>query len=249
MNSHVVIDQEDHRIRVARVRRERMRAHILNSVMIAYSASEPGSPVVIDDVIRHAGVARGTFYKYFDSLEKAMSELAQNLADEMAGGGIAGVYDPIRDPVTRTAIGFQLYLARAMMEPAWGAFIYRVGLINRNGLLAQKIIADLEAGLMTGDYDLPSISVALDMMIGVKVEALQRIVTGRVERGYIHGMAALTLRALGVAPTKARTVVANAFCHICDQAPAHLEWWNSRESHRLGAIQIGRCPDTSGACC
>lgn len=245
----LAIDREDHRVRVARMRRERMRAHILHSVMVVCSTDRPGGPAVIDDVVRHAGVARGTFYKYFDSLEEAMAELARTLADEMAGSGIAGVYESIRDPVSRTAVGFQLYLARAMMEPAWGGFVFRVGLINRNGLLAQKIVADLEAGLATGDYDLPSIPIALDMLIGIKVESLQRIVTGRVERGYIHGMTALTLRALGVAPTKARTVSANAFCHICEKAPDHLEWWNPRESHRLGAIQIGRCLDVSGGCC
>lgn len=58
----------------------------------ACSASPVGSTPVIDDIIRHAGVACGSFYKHFVSLDQAMTELAVQLGEEMASGVMA-IYD------------------------------------------------------------------------------------------------------------------------------------------------------------
>ena len=78
--------REDHRVRVAREKRERMKARILQSVLSVCSGVEASGPAVIDDVIRHAEVARGTFYKYYNSLDEAIAELGSVLADEMTVG-------------------------------------------------------------------------------------------------------------------------------------------------------------------
>ena len=61
---------------------------------------------VIDDVIRHAHVSRGTFYKHFGSLEEAVSELGAIMVDDMTVG-IYEVYNCVEDPRHRTATGFQ----------------------------------------------------------------------------------------------------------------------------------------------
>ena len=228
--------QENYRVRVARERRERMRAHLLNSVMIVCSGQSSNGPAVIDDVIRHAEVSRGTFYKYFDSLDQAMGELAREMADDMAGGGIVHVYDSVEDPLARTATGFLLYLTRALIEPEWGGFVCRVGLLNASGVLAGRIVADIESGIASGDYVIPSLQVALDMLIGTKTEAIQRIISGEVGPEYLCAMTSMALRALGVTPMKADHVVANAFQWICTQAPAHLYWWK----------EIGGEPEVEG---
>jgi AcrR family transcriptional regulator len=101
---------EDHRVRVAREKRERMRAQLLDAVLAVYPGQSEGGPAVIDDVIKVANVARGTFYKYFPSLEAAVSELGAKLADEMIAA-IAAVYEPIEDPVQRSAT-IPAYLSR-----------------------------------------------------------------------------------------------------------------------------------------
>src|SRR3546814_12397923 len=70
----------DFRIRVAADRRERMRARLLDAVLDLYQPGRGGAHLVIDDVIQAAGVSRGTFYKYFDSLEEAVDELGERMA-------------------------------------------------------------------------------------------------------------------------------------------------------------------------
>src|SRR3546814_8453796 len=71
---------EDFRIRVAADRRETMRARLLYAVLDLYQPGRGGAHLVIDDVIQTAGVSRGTFYKYFESLEEAVDELGERMA-------------------------------------------------------------------------------------------------------------------------------------------------------------------------
>jgi AcrR family transcriptional regulator len=77
-----VVPREDHRVRVAGEKRERMRDHLLGAVLAVYPGKPGQGPAVIDDVIRVAKVSRGTFYKYYPSLEEAVAELGAKLAAE-----------------------------------------------------------------------------------------------------------------------------------------------------------------------
>ena len=215
---------EDHRVRVGRQRSEKMRAHLLQSVLEVCSDWTASSTPVIDDVIKHASVARGTFYKHFDSLEQAMAELAVQLGDEMTQG-ISSVYDVLEDPVMRTATGFQMFLIRAMLEPRWGAFITHIGLLSRDNLLTRKITDDIRLGVETGDYDVPSLEIASDILMGAKVEAIQRLIAGKGSRAYVQGVAAMVLRSFGVAPAKAEKSVERAWVRLHELAPGKIGWW------------------------
>lgn len=217
---------EDHRVRVGRQRSEKMRAHILHSVLQVCSERSVGSTPVIDDVIRHAAVARGTFYKHFDSLEQAMMELAVQLGDEMTQG-ILSVYDVLEDPVMRTATGFQMFLIRAMLEPHWGAFITHIGLLRSDNLLTRKITDDIRLGVETGDYDVPSVEIAGDLLMGAKIEAIQRLIAGSGSKGYVQGVAVMVLRSFGVAPTKAEKSVSRAWDRFHELAPETIAWWRA----------------------
>jgi AcrR family transcriptional regulator len=215
---------EDHRVRVARQRRERMRAHLLHSVLSVWSASGRGEIAVIDDVVRHAGVSRGTFYKYFDSLDEAVSELSQQLAEEMTSG-VASVYDVLTEPLLRAATGFQLFLIRAALEPKWGAFITRIGLLSEKNLLSSKIHYDIESGAKSGDFVVESVDASVDLLVGAKVEAILRIISGQGSSAYIQIMTAMVLRSLGVPPAKADKAVRTTFKRLQVEAPGKLPWW------------------------
>jgi len=223
-----VTEREDHRVRVGRERRERMRAHLLQSVLIVCSEDLTGGPAVIDDVIRHAAVSRGTFYKYFVSLDEAVAELGLQLADEMTAG-ILSVYDTLEDPVLRTATGFQMFLIRAMIEPIWGAFIARIGLLSGDNLFTSKIRHDIELGIEMGEYVVPSVAIASDLLMGAKVEAIRRLIDTGGSLDYIHSMASMVLRSFGITPSKADKSVVRAYRRLTEQAPGKIGWWRAVE--------------------
>ena len=215
---------EDHRVRVAREKRGRMRAHLLQAVMKVYSRVGFDGSAVIEDVVKEAEVSRGTFYKYFDTLEQAVAELGLELALEMTEG-ILSVYDVLDDPVSRTATGFQMFLLRALLEPEWGAFIAHIGLLSGDNLFANKIQDDIRLGVQTGDYVVDSIEIATDLLMGAKIEAILRIIAGGRGTDYVRTMTMMVLRSFGVSPTKAEKVVTKAFVRLGEEAPGKIGWW------------------------
>lgn len=215
---------EDHRVRVGRQRRERMLAHLLQSVLAVCSAEGRREPANIDDVVRHAQVSRGTFYKYFDSLDLAIAELGLQLADEMTAS-ILSIYDVLEDPIMRTATGFQMFLLRSMLDPEWGAFIAHIGLLSGDTLFTRKIRQDIQLGVETGDYVVASVEPASDLLMGAKIEAIRRMIAGGGSVAYVQDMAILVLRAFGVAPVKAEKTVHRAFDRLVSEAPGKVAWW------------------------
>ena len=74
---------DDHRIRVARERRDRMRRRLMTAVMTSYQQRLELGPPGVDEVIKDADVSRATFYKYFNSVDEAIHFLGGELVDEM----------------------------------------------------------------------------------------------------------------------------------------------------------------------
>jgi AcrR family transcriptional regulator len=212
-------------VRVARERRAKMRAHLLQSVYQVCSGEKDREPAVIDDVVRHADVSRGTFYTYFDSMEVAIAELGLELADEMTSGLLA-IYDVLEDPVMRTSTGFQLFLLRSVIDRQWAAFIARIGLLSGdNHLFTSKIKADIKLGVDTGDYVVASVEFATDLLMGAKIGAIRRILAGESTSHHIQTMASMVLRSFGVSPSKADKSVQKAYDRIHALAPSKLSWW------------------------
>ncbi|QUT07181.1 TetR/AcrR family transcriptional regulator [Sphingobium phenoxybenzoativorans] len=217
---------EDHRIRNARRRRERMRTQLLEAVLAVYPGEDPSAPAVIDDVIRHAGVSRGSFYKYFRSLEEAVAELGSKFADELAEA-YSSMYANVDDPAIRAATGFQLFLARAYLDSRWGSFVCHLNHLNRNAGMLRRIRMDLDAGLAASIFSIDDMDVALDLVIGAKIEGVRHLINGGGSRRYIEAMATMILKSLGLAPDAAISVVRAASNRLHREAPAQLNWWRT----------------------
>ncbi len=202
-----------------------MRAHLLQSVMsVCADRTLTGFPV-IEDVVKHADISRGTFYKYFNTLEEAVTQLAFELAEQMTAG-IASVHEVLEDPVMRTATGFQTFLMRARIDHNWGGFITHLGLIDgENGLITSKIKGDIRMGIRHGVYAVPSVEYAADVLMGAKHEAIRRIISGQHDPAYTRGITAMVLRSFGVASAKAERAVSKAYDRLLVEGPGKLSWW------------------------
>jgi AcrR family transcriptional regulator len=217
---------DDFRVRVAAEKRERMRARLVEATMDAFLHAESGRAPVIDDVIRLAEVSRGTFYKYFDSLDEVLAEIGGAMAADMLASFellFAGV-----DATVRVAAGPLMALARAAMEPRHGAFIARVDFV---GLLAQEdpraliVKRSLLEGREAGSLQFGSVEAAIDVVIGASVEAASRILKTRVLDGaYIREVAVMVMLGLGLSRKQAERAVSHAWQHLQQQSAA-LHWW------------------------
>ena len=216
------VQAEDHRVRVARDRRKRMKGHLLNAVMAVCADDTPNSTKVIDDVVAYAEVSRGTFYKYFMSLDEAIAELGATLAEEMTVS-IWPIQSVLTDAREKTAIGSQLFMRRAMLDPHWGGFIARIGLLTPENTMIRRMTDDIHEGMKSGVYDLLSVESGLDLLVGAKIEAIRRLVRTQndIVSTYPQIISSLILRGFGVAPKDAQAI-ASAMAERLNNVAADL---------------------------
>src|SRR3546814_220154 len=162
-----------------------------------YSSETSSAPTMIDDIVKHAGVSRGTFYTHFDTVEQIVAEAGSMLADEMVGDARL-VFEGLERAMARTATGILLFLTRALFDEHWGGFIVRAGLLREENPLSQDIRADIARGVEAGQYSVRNALAASDMIFGTVVEAILRINQGHRSTRYIRDIAELLLHALGV---------------------------------------------------
>lgn len=217
----------DFRVRAAALKRDRMRARLIAATMDAYVDAGVGRPPVIDDVIRIAEVSRGTFYKYFDSLDEVLAEIGRQVAGEMLSS-FERLFAGVDDGAVRSAAGPLMAMARAAMEPRHGAFIARVDFIEYLGsedprsLIVRRCLAD---GREQGRLKFESLDAAVDLVIGVSVEGARRVLKSRVLDGaYIRESATLVMLGLGLSRRQAAQAVAASWQHLQKNA-AELHWW------------------------
>ncbi|MEG8223951.1 TetR/AcrR family transcriptional regulator, partial [Sphingomonas sp. HH69] len=225
--------KEDHRTTFARRKRERTKAILLDSVMAVYVKRVNSIQLVIDDVIVHAGVSRGTFYKYFSSLDEAIVQISSKTSGEMVDSSLS-VYDQFEDPLYRTGTGLQLYLARAFFDHEWGTFHAYMALQDTGNRLVQLMEGDIRQGIKTGIFSSADQTSALDLLIGTKIEAIKRICSGSVGSDYIVQITEAVFRGLGVPPQLAHEAARKCFDFVVAEGPEKLRWWG-------GTVRISVC--------
>lgn len=190
-----------HRTRVGMERRARTRARIVAAAMRVFAEKGPDA-AVIDDFIREAGVARGTFYNYFTRTDQLLVAVSRSLEDDLMRSIEAEMGD-LQDPVERLATGVRLWLRWARTDPVWCAFIVRSRFRGR--LVERQLTADLRDGRRAGSFGFTSVEVARDMVVGTILEAMHRIMTSPVSMAYPDGVARAILHGLGLdGPTTRR---------------------------------------------
>lgn len=181
---------------------------------------------MIDDIVKCAGVSRGTFYTHFDTVEQAVVEAGAMLADEMVED-VALVITGLDNAPMRMATAILLFLTRARVEEQWGGFIARIGLLREDNKLSQDIRADIASGVESGHYSVDDGLAASDLVFGSAVEGMLRVIEGQVTTRYMKGMSVQIIRSLGILQEDARLIVDESYDRLCAIAPNTLQWWKS----------------------
>lgn len=194
----------DHRPRVAASRRAKMRRRLIESAVLVF-AEKGVDASIIDDVILTAGVARGTFYNYFNSNKELLIAVNEELANELLTLVEAQVV-VIDDPALRVATGILLFLEAAHQYPLLARFVYRVGFeaAGPGNLIYEFLPPHISEGINKGRFlDMP-LACALDLIAGIALVAVFRISTAT--DGPLHAAHAVSaiLRGLGMNAKDAR---------------------------------------------
>ena len=104
------------RAEIGREKRARTRAQIVEAGLVLL-AERPPEALTVDAIVEAAGVAKGTFYYHFQSVEELVAAVGAKLADsfdELLAPSRLG--EP--DPVERMSLAFTKFLEKAINDPS-----------------------------------------------------------------------------------------------------------------------------------
>src|SRR5271165_4061046 len=103
MTTHKARRKIDHRTRVGRERSARTETRLLEAALGVFADMGPDAPM-IEDFARAAGVSRGTFYNYFESVEELLAATSEWMTRELIES-IESALEPLEGPALRLGIG------------------------------------------------------------------------------------------------------------------------------------------------
>lgn len=188
-------------------RRERTRAKLLAAA--AQVLAEHGEKkATIDDFIEAAGVARGTFYNYYQT----RGQILEDLWAEIGRDPFITIQNrcaPIEDPAERLIATARLVLKTAQDNSTWGWMVFALSLdittVNADLLTFPR--PDLEEGLRKGRFKFDDIHAAKDLVVGVCRTALHALLIEKRPVDYPQAISALMLRSLGISSAEAQALV------------------------------------------
>lgn len=191
---------------IGQERRERTRAKLLAAA--AQVLAEHGEQkATIDDFIQAAGVARGTFYNYYQT----RGEILEDLWAEVGRNPFVSIQKAcasIKDPAERLVTKTRLILKTAQDNSTWGWVVFALSLdittVNADLLAFPR--PDLEAGLRKGRFKFEDIHAAKDLVVGACRTALHAQLIEERSEEYPRALATLMLRSLGVSATEAHAL-------------------------------------------
>lgn len=195
---------KDHRSRVARERRQRTEARILESALAVFAEKGPDAPR-IDDFIRAAGIARGTFYNYYRSTEELLEATSHVLEDALIES-INIELERLENPLERLATGIRLWLRKAQEDAVWCRFTVRV---RRRAMGVERELGnDLRNAMRAGQIRTVDAQVARDLVVGTILEAMNRMINDTVPATYAQNVTQSILLGLGADRRRAKTLAA-----------------------------------------
>jgi AcrR family transcriptional regulator len=190
--------QTDHRTRVGNERRRKMQLRLIEAALAVF-AEKGIEATVIDDVISAAGVARGTFYNYFQTIDELLAALSLELGNDVMRS-VERAVEHYADPALRLASGIRMYLRTVLLYPSVSRFFWRAGLnaVGPSHLAFEYLPRHVEDGIDKGVLKVADALTAIDLIAGIALSSIHAASIRTVAPDYPEQMTGHILLALGV---------------------------------------------------
>jgi AcrR family transcriptional regulator len=195
------------RAEIGREKRARTRAQLVAAARSLFSR-QPVASVTVDDVVKEAGVAKGTFYVHFDHLQA----LTTAVADELVKS-IDDLLQPVRlslkEPAQRIAFGCCCFIDKAFTDPGWAAVVARMGMASPvGGESARRHLLEDLGQLLKGSRGSLSPALGLDIVVGIILQLSSAIGDGRLSWHDRDAAIGAILRAIGLDARQVKSALA-----------------------------------------
>ena len=191
------------RAEIGRDKRTKTRAQIVEAGLVLLAERAPEA-LTIDAIVETAGVAKGTFYYHFQSIEELVAAVGAKLAESFDELLTPSRLDET-DPIERIAFAFTKFLEKALDEPVWARLVVRsVEAPGAIGRIRENLKADLAAAMAQGRLALHDVELAADIVIGILVQVIRGSLERRTSPELTRQALDAVLRALGVTQPRNR---------------------------------------------
>jgi AcrR family transcriptional regulator len=185
------------RAEIGREKRARTRAQIVEAGAVLL-AERPLEAPTVDAVVEAAGVAKGTFYYHFQSMEELAAAVGEKLGesfDELLAPARLG----LPDPVARISFGLSRFLEKAIAEPAWARLVVQSAQAPTE--FARSVRANLKTDLTDakaqGRLIVQDVELAADIVMGIWLQVMRGTLQRPVTPDLTHQALDAVLRAIG----------------------------------------------------
>ncbi|MHC2299279.1 AcrR family transcriptional regulator [Rhizobium mongolense] len=195
------------RAEIGREKRARTRAQLIAAANSLF-ARQAVESVTVDDVVKEAGVAKGTFYVHFDSLEAVTAAVAEELVhsfDELLQPGRVS----LAEPALRIAFGCCSFIDKALNDPRWASVVARLAAVAPKGgeMARRRLFEDLQQFSKALPDDGVSAELKLEIVVGIMLQILRALGEGRLSSLDRDAAIGAMLRAIGLNAQEAKSVL------------------------------------------
>ena len=189
-------------------KRERTRRQLLQAAVAVYMARGV-TGATIQEIARVAGVANGTVYNHFETLDQIAFAVSMWMADTLCRR-ITDSQRDVKEGAERMAIGNRRYLWLAEQSPAWAVMLLEVAAAAPEGLaqIQEYALADLRLGVRQKAFQVQSEEAAMDLINGTISAGMRRIAMGLAPEGHSTAVTTTVLTGLGMTQKQAAAVAA-----------------------------------------
>ena len=194
------------RAQIGRDKRAKTRAQLVAAARSLY-ARQPIESVTVDDLVGEAGVAKGTFYVHFTSLDEVRGAVADEMAQQLDD-----LLQPVRlalaDPIERIAAGCAAFVGEALRNRVWAALVARgAAAMPEFGQAARvHLIEDLRLAAARGQLQETTPELAAEFTNGIVLQAIRSAAERRLVPEERSAVIAAILRAIGLSAGRARKI-------------------------------------------
>jgi AcrR family transcriptional regulator len=186
------------RAEIGRERRAQTRSQILEAGAKLLSERHAAA-VTVDNVVSAAGVAKGTFYYHFQSMDDLVAAVGEKLAESF-DEVLAPARLAIRDPISRLSFAFAKFLDKAIADPTWARLVVQSSqspAVFGHGIRAH-LKADVAQAIAEGRVSIEDPDLAADIAIGIWLQIARGTLERRPAANLTDEALAALLRALGL---------------------------------------------------
>ena len=187
-------------------KRERTRRQLVGAAIAAFSAHGVGD-TTMQKIAVEAGVTTGTVYNHFRTKTEIVRAVAVSIAVSIRERS-APARAVLETGAEQIAAGCRRYLELARSSPGWALLILDVAAADPTfrKTITSFVATELRRGLRHKEFTVISEAGALDLIIGTTMEGMRHIALGRSGKAHVAAVTASILRALGIAPARARAL-------------------------------------------